>query len=351
MASDTTSRGARSASGCTPRMTRSPAASISTAPSPRTASVTSGRWPVARAGPQHGRVELHELDVGERRAGAQRHRQTVGGGDVRVGGGRVQMPGAAGGQHDRGRPDQPDPAVGRQHGTARGPDRDPSSTTSSATWPASTVGSPAARQQRPFDLGAGGVAAGVDDPVRRCARPPGCAAARPAPASKRGAALRSAGRPHPVRRPGSARPRPPVAQPAAGDQGVRGRARRRCRRRRARRGPPRRRPAPTTCWPRPARLWSPPAPRVRVRGVQARRSARPPRCRRRPRRRVASQRGAADAHSPPPARPMAIIRSTAPRARAAMSGSTTTSSRISSQRPQQLLRGDHLHVLAATRGR
>ena len=44
-ASDTTSRGARSASGCTPGMIRAPAPSISTAPSPRTASVISGRCP------------------------------------------------------------------------------------------------------------------------------------------------------------------------------------------------------------------------------------------------------------------------------------------------------------------
>jgi len=43
MASDTTSRGARSASGCTPGMIRAPDPSTNTAPSPRTASVISGR--------------------------------------------------------------------------------------------------------------------------------------------------------------------------------------------------------------------------------------------------------------------------------------------------------------------
>ena len=45
----TTSRGARSASGCWPSMKRDPRVVARTAPSPRTASLTSGCWPVASA--------------------------------------------------------------------------------------------------------------------------------------------------------------------------------------------------------------------------------------------------------------------------------------------------------------
>ena len=48
----TTSRGARSASGCTPCMKRSPSGPTSTAPSPRTASEISGCWPT-ESGPRY----------------------------------------------------------------------------------------------------------------------------------------------------------------------------------------------------------------------------------------------------------------------------------------------------------
>ena len=54
-----------------------------------------------RTEPQHGGVELHELDVGHHRAGPQRRRHAVAGRDRRVGGRRVDLPEAAGGQHDR----------------------------------------------------------------------------------------------------------------------------------------------------------------------------------------------------------------------------------------------------------
>ena len=53
------------------------------------------------AEPEHGRVELHELEVGDHRAGAQRRGHAVAGRDRRVGRRGVDLPEAAGGQHDR----------------------------------------------------------------------------------------------------------------------------------------------------------------------------------------------------------------------------------------------------------
>ncbi len=55
IAAATTSRGARSSCGCTPSITRRPAASNRIAPSPRTASEISGCWPTA-SGPRHSTV-------------------------------------------------------------------------------------------------------------------------------------------------------------------------------------------------------------------------------------------------------------------------------------------------------
>ncbi len=54
-----------------------------------------------RAEPQHGRVELDELQVGHLGPGAQRQRHAVTGGDGRVGGGGEHLAHAAGGQHHR----------------------------------------------------------------------------------------------------------------------------------------------------------------------------------------------------------------------------------------------------------
>ena len=48
---------------------------------------------------QRGRVELHELEVGDRDAGAHRHRDAVAGRQRRVGGDREALPGAAGRDH------------------------------------------------------------------------------------------------------------------------------------------------------------------------------------------------------------------------------------------------------------
>ena len=54
----------------------------------------------ARAGPQHGRVELHHLDVGDLGAGPQGEGETVAGRAGRGGGGRVDLAVPAGGQDD-----------------------------------------------------------------------------------------------------------------------------------------------------------------------------------------------------------------------------------------------------------
>ena len=55
-----------------------------------------------RAEEQHGRVELHELQVGDLGAGAQGERHAVAGGDGRVGGRGEDLAHAAGGEDHRG---------------------------------------------------------------------------------------------------------------------------------------------------------------------------------------------------------------------------------------------------------
>ena len=83
-ASDTTSRGARSASGCTPG--HDPVAGAVDQHRALAAHRLGDQRAVpeiARPGPQHCRMELHELRVGQRRTGAQRHRQAVAGGHPR----------------------------------------------------------------------------------------------------------------------------------------------------------------------------------------------------------------------------------------------------------------------------
>ncbi len=61
-----------------------------------------------RAEPQHRRVELHELQVRDLRAGTQRERHAVAGGDGRVGGGGEDLAEAAGGEDDGPRVDRAD---------------------------------------------------------------------------------------------------------------------------------------------------------------------------------------------------------------------------------------------------
>ena len=81
MVAETTSRGARSASGWAPAMIRRPDAvdehgALAAHRLGDQRLLARG----ARAGPEHGRVELHHLDVGDLGAGPQRERQPVAGG-------------------------------------------------------------------------------------------------------------------------------------------------------------------------------------------------------------------------------------------------------------------------------
>ena len=92
MARATTSRGARSAISWTPCMNRTP----SRVDEERAlAADRLGDQRLLAAGalaePQHRRVELDELEVGDHRAGAQRGGDAVAGGDGRVGGGGVDL--------------------------------------------------------------------------------------------------------------------------------------------------------------------------------------------------------------------------------------------------------------------
>ena len=98
IARDTTSRGARSARGCSAGH-EGDALLV-----PQHGALAPQRLRQQRPG--HGRVvegrgvELHELDVGHGRAGRQGHRHPVAGGQRRVGGDGEQLAGAAAGQHD-----------------------------------------------------------------------------------------------------------------------------------------------------------------------------------------------------------------------------------------------------------
>ena len=82
-------------------MNRTPSPSTRNAPSPRTASLMSGCWPLAPSPSQSdGGVELDELDVGHDGAGAQRDGHPVAGGDGGVGGGGVDLAQPAGREDD-----------------------------------------------------------------------------------------------------------------------------------------------------------------------------------------------------------------------------------------------------------
>ena len=101
IAAATTSRGARSSSGCTPAITRTPAASYRIAPSPRTASLTRVCWPRA-PGPRHITVGwnwTNSTSVTESPA-AQRDGQAVTGDGGRVRRAREHLAVAAGRDHD-----------------------------------------------------------------------------------------------------------------------------------------------------------------------------------------------------------------------------------------------------------
>ena len=121
MARATTSRGSSSSTK------RSPLASRIRAPWPRSASDSSGPGHLRVV--QGGRVELHELDVGHRRAGPQGHGDAVAGALDRVGRDREELAGPAGGQQHVA---APPPAASRPAASrATTPRHRPSATTRS----------------------------------------------------------------------------------------------------------------------------------------------------------------------------------------------------------------------------
>ncbi len=111
-------------------------------------------------------MELHELQVGDLRSGAQGERDPVGGGHRRVGGGAVELAEAPGGQQDGGGADHAGHAVGVEHRQAGDTARPAPQHLDRGV--AGEEGRTAAGggQQGAFDLGPGGVPAGVDDPER-----------------------------------------------------------------------------------------------------------------------------------------------------------------------------------------
>ena len=215
--------------------------------------------------------------------GPQRHGDAVAGGLDRVGGDRVELAGAAGGQHHVAGPDLAD---ARRRGRGPPPRRSgpPSTSRSRANHCSSTAAAVCShgRHEGPLDLGPGGRPAGVQDPGRRVAAlaGPGQVAAglavehgaqgdqlaRPAPGPRRRAPAR--------RRRRTGRPRRPGCRPGAGRSSPRPR--------RARRP---RRPGPSG-WPTGrARPWSarrPACPAPRPGGRRP--TGRPRRCRGRGRR-------------------------------------------------------------------
>ena len=129
---------------------------------------------------QRGRVELHELDVGDRDPGAQRHGDAVAGGHRRVGGDRE-----AAGRRRRWRATcaRPRTSTGSapSASSASTPTQRPPSTSRSTAKPTlvhldHVERSRTAADQGPLDLGAGRVAAGVDDPRPASGRPRGASA-------------------------------------------------------------------------------------------------------------------------------------------------------------------------------
>ena len=128
----------------------------------------------ALAEEEHRGVELHELQVGDPGPGPQRRRHAVAGRHRRVGRRRVDLPQAAGGEHDRPAVRRADPVdlpladdVQRHpaHGTVVGGEQvDDEGVLDDLD--AGVVDDPVERgDERARDLGAGRVAAGVRDPV------------------------------------------------------------------------------------------------------------------------------------------------------------------------------------------
>ncbi len=129
---------------------------------------------------QRGRVELHELDVGDGHPGPQRHGDAVAGGLDRVRRDGVELAGAAGGEQDvtgadldRRSPSRADGDHARAAAVAR-------TIRSRAKVRSSTRGGglPHGGDEGPLDLEPGGGAAGVDDAGDGVAALPGPRAAR-----------------------------------------------------------------------------------------------------------------------------------------------------------------------------
>ncbi len=160
-------------------MKRTPSASTRWAPSPRTASETSGCWPSASAPEeQHGRVELHEFEVADLGARAQGERDAVAGGDGGVGGRREDLAHAAGREDHGGRVDGSHAVVLALSHDVQGHTRGASVGVREEVQDERVLdGAQAARAYRldegPGDLGAGGVAARVGDAAAVVAALPG----------------------------------------------------------------------------------------------------------------------------------------------------------------------------------
>ena len=101
---------------------------------------------------ERGRVELDELEVGHRDAGAQGHGDAVAGGLEGVGGDGEQLAGAAGGDEDVGGPDVAHRAVAEPGGDARGsgrPRRRGRGRRRARRWPPSCAARPRRAPARP----------------------------------------------------------------------------------------------------------------------------------------------------------------------------------------------------------
>jgi hypothetical protein len=121
----------------------------------------------ARAGVEHGRVELHELEVGHRRTGPQRDRHPVRRGHRGVRGGLVELAQPAGRQQHRGRGQHPRHAFAVEHeqaGDVTG--RRAQRVHGDVVGQHRHLAVPRGGQQRALDLGAGRVAARVHHPER-----------------------------------------------------------------------------------------------------------------------------------------------------------------------------------------
>ena len=105
IARETTSRGARSPSGWTPSVTDPPRESTRRAPSPRTASLISGRRPTPPAANSTVGWNWTNSRSAIRRTCREGERDAVGGRPGRVGAARVQLSEPAGGEQHRGRVD------------------------------------------------------------------------------------------------------------------------------------------------------------------------------------------------------------------------------------------------------